>query len=150
MIPINDLLFKIKKTLSLDNETIIKAYALADYEMSRERLDAILKRRQDRGFETATYEELGLFLDGLIMLKRGPRPQSPTDEEVILSNNLILKKLRIALELKEEELMKIFASVDILLTKGQLSAFFRKEGHKNFKICSDELLIAFLEGLESL
>lgn len=65
MIPINDLLFKIKKTLSLDNETIIKAYALADYEISRERLDAILKRRQDRGFETATYEELGLFLEGL-------------------------------------------------------------------------------------
>lgn len=145
---INDILFKIKQALSLDNETMIQMYALADHIMSNERLEAILKRRQDKGYEEGTYEELGIFLDGLVIFKRGPSPTPPSDEEVVLTNNLILKKLRIALELQEEELMIVFALVDVSLTKRQIGALFRKEGHKNFKVCSDELLIAFLNGLD--
>ncbi|NEW60773.1 DUF1456 family protein [Sulfurovum sp. bin170] len=145
---INDILFKIKTALSLDNETIIKAYALTEYEMGKERLANILKRRQDKGYEEATYEELGIFLDGFVILKRGPSPKAKSDEAVALSNNLMLKKLRIALELKEPELVTLFALADVNLTKRQVGSLFRSEGHKNFKSCSDELFIAFLEGLD--
>ncbi len=145
---INDILYKIKTALSLSNEEIINAYALASYEMSPQRLDAILKRRQDKGYEEATYEELGVFLDGLITLKRGERSTKKEPEELALSNNLILKKLRIAMELKEAELMILFALVDVPLTKRQIGALFRAENHKNFKACSDELLMLFLEGLD--
>ncbi|HIC78358.1 MAG TPA: DUF1456 family protein, partial [Sulfurovum sp.] len=102
---INDILFKIKTALSLDNEAIIKAYTLVEYEMSQERLTDILKKRQDKGYAEATYEELGLFLDGLILLKRGKASTTKDEDEVFeLTNNLILKKLRVALELKEAEL----------------------------------------------
>jgi len=67
---------------------------------------------------------------------------------VELTNNLILKKLRIALNLKEPELVIVFALVDVELTKRQIGSLFRKEGSKNFKECSDELLALFLEGLD--
>jgi len=147
--PINDILYKIKTALSLDNESMLKAYALANYSMSVERLECILKRHQDKGYAEASYEELGVFLDGLVLLKRGPSPKTANKDEVIdLTNNLILKKLRVALELKEAELVIIFALAEVPLTNRQVGSLFRREGGKNFKTCSDELLMAFLEGLD--
>ncbi len=146
---INDILFKIKTALSLDNKSIIEAYALVNYEMSEEHLVNILKKHQDKGYEEATYEELGLFLDGLVILKRGPSDKVPTEDDVVeLSNNLILKKIRVAMELKEAELVILFALAEVTLTKRQIGSLFRKEGTKNFKACSDELLMAFLDGLD--
>ncbi len=146
---INDILFKIKKALSLDEKSMQDAYALANYEMSSERLSNILKRRQDKGYEEATYEELGVFLDGLVILKRGPSDKVQKDDAVVeLTNNLILKKIRVAMELKEAELLILFALAEVTLTKRQIGSLFRKEGSKNFKACSDELLMAFLDGLD--
>ena len=145
----NDILFRIKTALSLDNEVMIEAYSLAGYEMKPDRLNQLLKRRQDDGFALCSYEELGRFLDGLVVLKRGPSPKKTYDDEVIeLTNNLILKKLRIALELKEPETEIIFGLGEVQLSKQQLASLFRKEGHKNFRVCSDELLKAFLSGLD--
>jgi uncharacterized protein YehS (DUF1456 family) len=144
----NDILYKIKQALTLSSDDILQAYALEAYEMTAEHLDHLLKRRQDKNFEPCSYEELGIFLDGLVTLKRGPSPHKEKNEEVALTNNLILKKLRAALQLKDHELQIIFALVDVELSKQQLSSLFRKEDHKNFKACSDELLAAFLDGLD--
>jgi uncharacterized protein YehS (DUF1456 family) len=145
----NDILYKIQKALNLSSDDMLKAYELEAYKMDAEHLDSLLKKRQDKGFKLCTYEELGVFLDGLVTLKRGPSPKkADTDEVVELTNNLILKKLRIALELKEAETEIIFSLGETDLSKQQLASLFRKEGHKNFKACSDELLNAFLDGLD--
>jgi len=145
----NDILYKIHKALNLSTEEMLKAYELAGYEMDASRLDSLLKRHQDKGFELCSYEELGVFLDGFVILKRGPSPKKPNDDEAVeLTNNLILKKLRIAQELKEPETEIIFGLGEAELSKQQLASLFRKEGHKNFKECSDELLMAFLDGLD--
>jgi uncharacterized protein YehS (DUF1456 family) len=149
LVKTNEVLYRIKKALNLTNEEILKAYALEDYKMDDSHLTSLLKRHQDKAFIPASYEELGVFLDGLVSLKRGPSPKKPNEDEAVeLTNNLILKKLRIALELKEAETEIIFGLADVELTKQQLSSLFRKESHKNFKPCSDELLMAFLEGLD--
>jgi len=146
---INDILFKIKTALSLSQSEMVEAYALADYTISKERLENVLKRRQDPDYQEATYEELGSFLDGLILFKRGKNLVKKDEEEVVeLTNNLIMKKLRVALELKEPELLIIFGLAEINMTKRQIGSLFRKEGTKNFKYASDELLMAFIEGLD--
>ncbi len=145
----NDILYKIQKALNLSQDEMIEAYKLADYNMDASHLDLLLKRRQDKDSKLCSYEELGVFLDGFVILKRGPSPKKPNNDEVVeLTNNLILKKLRIALELKEAETEIIFSLGEAELTKQQLASLFRKEGHKNFKECSDELLMAFLAGLD--
>ncbi len=145
----NDILYKIQKALNLTQEEMVKAYKLAEYTMSATHLDSLLKRRQDEDSKLCSYEELGLFLDGLIILKRGPNPNKPSSNEAVeLTNNLILKKLRIALELKEPEIEIIFSLAEVEMTKQQFASLFRKESHKNFKECSDELLNAFLDGLD--
>ena len=149
IISTNEILYRIKKALHLTNEEMIEAYRLEDYIMETSRLDSLLKRRLDKDFQLCSYEELGVFLDGLVSLKRGPSPKKDGEEEAVeLTNNLILKKLRIALELKEAEVEIIFGLADVELSKQQLASLFRKEGHKNFKMCSDELLMAFLDGLD--
>ncbi|MEA2047318.1 MAG: DUF1456 family protein [Campylobacterota bacterium] len=148
LVSTNEVLYRIQKTLNLSIEDMLEIYRLEAYPMEESYLTSLLKRRQDKAFMLCSYEDLGVFLDGLVTLKRGPSPQKKRDEAVELSNNLILKKLRIALELKEAETEIIFGLADVELTKQQLSSLFRKEGHKNFKTCSNELLLAFLEGLD--
>ena len=145
----NDVLYKIQKALKLSSEDILKAYELESYNMDKTHLDALLKRQQEKDSKLCSYEELGVFLDGLVTFKRGPSPKKADTTEIVeLTNNLILKKLRIALELKEAETEIIFGLGDVELSKQQLASLFRKEGHKNFKACSDELLTAFLNGLD--
>ncbi len=145
----NNILYRVKTALSLESEMMIEAYTIAGYEMKPERLDHLLKSHQESGFELCSYEELGIFLDGFISFKRGSSPKKRDENEVVeLTNNLVLKKLRIALELKEAETEIIFGLGEAQLTKQQLSSLFRKEGHKNYKSCSDELLMAFMDGLD--
>ena len=148
LISTNEVIYRIHKALHLSIDEILETYTLEEYKMEASHLKSLLKRRQDDGFMLCSYEELGVFLDGLVTLKRGPSPKKKNEEAVELSNNLILKKLRIALELKESETEIIFGLADVELSKQQLASLFRKEGHKNFKACSDELLMAFLEGLD--
>jgi uncharacterized protein YehS (DUF1456 family) len=149
VISTNEILFRIQKALNLSTENMLEIYKLASYEMNEAHLVSLLKRRQEKDFMLCSYEELGVFLDGLVTLKRGPSPKKSNDDEVVeLTNNLILKKLRIALELKEAEIEIIFGLAEIELTKQQLASLFRKETHKNFKPCSAELLMAFIEGLD--
>ena len=149
LIKINEILYRIQKALNLTKEEMLEAYKLESYNMKPAHLESLLKRRQDDDFKVATYEELGVFLDGLVSLKRGPSPKKPHDDEAVeLTNNLILKKLRIAMELKEPEIDIIFGLAEVELSKQQLASLFRKDGHKNFKACSDALLLAFLDGLD--
>jgi uncharacterized protein YehS (DUF1456 family) len=145
----NEILYKIQKALNLTSDDMLKAYGLEDYTMEATHLESLLMRRQEKDFKICSYEELGIFLDGLVSLKRGVSPKKQNDDEAVeLTNNLILKKLRIALELKDAQMGEILSLADVNLSKQQLASLFRNESHKNYRECSDELLIAFTEGLD--
>ena len=102
-----------------------------------------------------TNNMLESFLNGLIIFKRGkqdPKPGQPqgpavsvmTNESV---NNILLKKLKIALALTSEDMLEILEEAGVTITKGELSAVLRKEGHKNYKECVDRYARNFLKGL---
>ncbi len=150
----NQILRAILTPLKLTPQETLSLYALVSFPMNEERLSALLREEGDRDFKPCSLEELGAFLDGLILFKRGPSPKKTTDKKtaedtfIPLTNNLILKKLRIALELKEPETEIIFSLGEAELSRQELKSLFRKEDHKNFRACSDALLMAFLEGLD--
>ncbi len=145
----NQILTSIITPLKLSIQEILDIYQLAGLPMTETRLTSLLHDEKDRDFKLCSYEELGAFLDGLILAKRGPSPSKVKDDAPIpLTNNLILKKLRIALELKEPETEIIFSLGEAELGRQELKSLFRKEDHKNFRACSDELLMAFLEGVD--
>jgi uncharacterized protein YehS (DUF1456 family) len=64
-----------------------------------------------------------------------------------MTNNDIFKKLRVALKLKNTEIIEILKLVDFRITESELGALFRKEDHPNYKECGDQILRNFLNGL---
>jgi len=69
------------------------------------------------------------------------------DKENTMTNNEILKKLRIALSLKDTDMIEILKLADFDISKSELSALFRSEDQRNFKECGDQILRRFLNGL---
>jgi len=92
---------------------------------------------------------LAVFLNGFINLKRGKRDGPQPKPEERLNNNLIFQKLRIALNLRAEDIIDILQLVDFRLSKPELSAFFRKPDNKNYRKCKDQILRNFLLGVQS-
>jgi uncharacterized protein YehS (DUF1456 family) len=64
-----------------------------------------------------------------------------------MSNNDILKKLRVALQLRDDQIVEIMGLVDFKMTESEVNALFRKEDHTNYVKCGDQVLRNFLNGL---
>ena len=144
----NDVLRSIRYTFDFSDPKMIEIFGLADYEVSRERLAAWLKKEDDPEQENCTDEQLASFLNGLINEKRGKKEGAKPEPEKRLSNNIVFRKLKIALNLQAEDILIILDDVDVAISKHELSAFFRKEGHKHYRACKDQILRNFLKGLQ--
>ena len=142
----NFILKSIMEAFDLNKVDVLKSYKLIDKKVTQEDVDDILTDKNDEKFVLLSDEGLELFLNGFIVYKRGPSDKKGKPKKVELSNNLILKKLKIAYNLKDEDLIEIFANDGLEITKSQLTAYFRREGHQNYRKCSDALLKRFLKG----
>ena len=69
------------------------------------------------------------------------------EEKIALSNNDILWKLRIALKLKDSDIIEILKFANFEISKPELSALFRRQDHPNYMECGDQILRRFLDGL---
>ncbi len=146
----NDILRQLRYALNINDSTMIEIFKLADHEIEQSNLTGLLKKEDEEGFVNCSDDVLGYFLDGLILHKRGRKEIKPGETrkpDSRLTNNTILKKLRIALELKEDDMLGILKLADVDISKSELTALFRKEGHKNYKECGDQFLRKFLKGL---
>lgn len=146
----NDLLRSLRYALHLNGETIAELCTLGGQEISPIDALKLLKKEEESGFVACDNLLLSAFLDGLIISRRGlyePKSGAVKVAEQPLNNNLILRKLRIALELDEEGMLAILAAVGVQLSKPALSAMFRAEGHRNYKPCGDQFLRNFIRGL---
>jgi uncharacterized protein YehS (DUF1456 family) len=146
----NDLLRRLRYALKLDAEAIAGLCALAQYQIKPVDVLKLLKKEEEPGFVLCDDPVMGAFLDGLIISRRGASEEkSPGGAEAAtaLNNNLILRKLRIALELNEEAMRAVLAKAGVQISKSELSAMFRAKGHKNYKPCGDQFLRNFIRGL---
>ena len=145
----NDILHRIQTALYLSPEEMIAIFALEGMPIVPTHLKAITAKVGDDGAETCSYEELGTFLDALIHHKRGTITNPPPpDAEIVLDNNLILKKLRIALQLKDPEILIIFGLAERDMSISQIKDLFRNPAHPKYRPCSDAVLNDFLIGLD--
>ncbi len=127
---------------------MIAIFALAESDVSREQVSNWLKKEDDAEAVNLPDTQLAIFLNGLINDKRGKKEGPQPAPEKRINNNIILTKLKIALNLKAEDIIEILASVDFRLSKPELSAFSRKPDHKHFRQCKDQVLRNLLQGLE--
>lgn len=144
----NDVMRSLRYILNVSDAKIAEITRLNGCELPDEEAVAYLKKEDEEGYKPCGDRIMAHFLDGLVIYKRGRDESRPTPPiELPINNNIVLKKLRVAFELKEDDLHDILKSVDFPVSKPELNALFRKAGHSNYRACGDQLLRNFLKGL---
>jgi uncharacterized protein YehS (DUF1456 family) len=146
----NDTLRRLRYALDIDDAKVAGIIALAGRTTTADEVANWLKREDEPDYVEIPDALLCRFLDGLIIDKRGPHPSGAVPEPLeFLSNNEILKKIRIALELQADDIVAIFKRVEFDVTKAELGAFFRRPEHRNFRKCPEQVLKKFIKGLST-
>ena len=166
----NDILIRLRYAMDIKDKEMVKIFKLGGLEVTIEEVRKMLiKSKSSDYYEVVNHHEikemeenikcenstLDSFLNGFIIFKRGKKDTKPVQtERSVLSinnsenlNNILLKKLKIALFLTSGDMLDIFKAAGVMVTKGELSALFRKEGHKHYKACGDKYARKFLKGL---
>ncbi|EFV79680.1 hypothetical protein HMPREF1013_00128 [Bacillus sp. 2_A_57_CT2] len=155
----NDILIRLRYALEIKNSEMAEIFKLGGLEVSVPEVVKILKKSDDEEENGSqimlTNNMLNSFLNGFIIYKRGKQePKSgqtntpePSIENNTNINNILLKKIKIALTLTTEDMIDVFKKAGLNVSKGELGAFLRKEGHKNYKVCLDNFARNFLKGL---
>jgi uncharacterized protein YehS (DUF1456 family) len=144
----NDILRRIRYTFDLDDSKMIALFGLADLVVMRSQISDWLKKEDDPAFRELSDPKLALFLNGLIIDKRGKKEGPKPEPENKLTNNIVFRKLRIALDLKADDIIKIMDLTDLRISKHELSAFFRKPDNRHYRACKDQVLRNFLRGVQ--
>lgn len=144
----NDVLRSLRYMLKVNDQKMAEIVALSGLEVTAETMAGYVKKEEEPGFVPCPEKVMAHFLDGLVIHRRGrDDSRAPQPIEVPVTNNTILKKLRVAFELKEDDLHAVLKAVNFPVSKPELSALFRKVGHDNYRPCGDQLLRNFLKGL---
>lgn len=144
----NDYLRSIRYLLNINEAKMIEIIQLSGKTITPQEMSTFLKSEDEEGFVQCDDDTMAHFLDGLVFYKRGKddsRPRAPF--ELPVTNNVVLKKLKVAFQLKEEDLHDILEAAGFKFGRSELSAFFRKKDHPNYRECGDQFLRNFFKGL---
>jgi len=145
----NDVLRSVRYMLDISDGKVVEIIKLGGLDVPKTDVIAFMKKdEEEEGYLDCSDEIMAHFLDGLVIFKRGKDDsRAPQKIEVPVTNNTVLKKLRVAFELKEDDMHAILKASEFPVSKPELSALFRKFGHSNYRTCGDQLLRNFLKGL---
>ena len=144
----NDVLRRIRYIFNFNDSKMISLFDLGGIKVTRAEISNWLKKDDDPAYHDCKDVQLATFLNGLIIDKRGQKDGVQQEPESRLTNNMIFTKLKIALNLKAEDVLEIMKLADFSMTKSELSSFFRKVGHRNYNACKAQVLRNFLKGLQ--
>jgi uncharacterized protein YehS (DUF1456 family) len=146
----NDVIRSIRYMLDLGDAKVAEVIQLADadFPIEKAQVHALMKKEDEDGFLACSDRVLAHFLDGLVFYYRG-RDENlpPRPVETRITNNVVLKKLRVAFQLKDVDMHEVFEAAGFPLTKPELTALFRQADHKHYRPCGDQILRNFLKGL---
>ena len=144
----NDILRRIRYIFDLNDSKMISLFSSAGYEVTRAQVSDWLKKDDDPAYKKCSDTRLAIFLNGFINDKRGKKKGPQPVPEKRLTNNIIFRKLRISLNMRDEDILEIMELAHLPISKHELSAFFRKPDHKHYRDCKDQILRNFLRGLQ--
>ncbi|MFT6868532.1 MAG: hypothetical protein ACJA08_003386 [Cyclobacteriaceae bacterium] len=144
----NDILRRIRYTFDFEDSKMIALFGLGQLEVSRAAISDWLKKDDNPDQKPLYDKDLAAFLNGLIIKKRGKKDGEQPINEKSLNNNIVFRKLKIALNLKDDEILDIMDKADLPISKHELSAIFRKPTQSQYRECKDQFLRNFLHGLQ--
>ncbi|NKE05914.1 MULTISPECIES: DUF1456 family protein [Mesobacillus] len=154
----NDIMIRLRYGLDIKDTDMVEIFKLGGVNVAKDDVRMMLQRIDEdeygeeivpEGYIRVNNAMMEQFLNGLVTFKRGKRPGETgtpplTGESV---NNQLLKKVKIALAMTSEDMLEIFDLAGVRVSKGELGAILRKEGHKNYRECGDKFARNFLKGL---
>lgn len=144
----NDILRRIRYTFDFSDAEMMEVFKLADLTVTKDQILNWLKKEEEEDFQSLHDIKLATFLNGLIVKKRGKKEGEQPKPEKTLTNNLILRKLKIALNLKNENLIQILKLAELNVSTHEISAFFRNPSQPQYRPCKDQILRNFLHGMQ--
>ena len=144
----NDILRRLRFTFDLGDSEMMEIFNLGGYPATRAEISDWLKKFNVPEFQLLDDRLMSTFLNGLINLKRGKKEGAPLLNEDKLNNNIILRKLKIALNLQNDDILNILKLMDVSISKHELSAFFRNPSQSQYRPCQNQILRNFLHGLQ--
>ncbi len=142
----NDVLRSLRYILHLNETKLIEIIQLSEFKVSAADMIAFLKHEEEPGYKNCGDKVLSHFLNGLVTYRRGQK-EAPQPIELPLNNNIILRKIRIAFELKDTDILQLLEKTGHKISKSELSAFFRKTNHRNYRECGNQFLRNLLRGM---
>lgn len=160
----NDILSRLRYALDIKDKEMVEIFGLGGIETTTDEVRDMLAKTNTSGEDDNQDDVYGKnidnltlesFLNGFVTSKRGVQEdkQGNGQNQFLMSpnkrnvNNILLKKLKIALSLTSEDMIAILNETGVDLSKSELSAVLRKEGHRNYKECGDRYARNFLKGL---
>ncbi len=144
----NDVLRRVRYIFDCNDSKMIVLFRLGGQEESREQISAWLKKEDEPAYQECSDRQLAVFLNGLITDQRGKKEGPQPEPEQRLNNNIIFKKLKIAFDLKNDDVLEFLSLGGMKISPHELSALFRKPGHKHYRDCKDQILRNFLKGAQ--
>lgn len=149
MLTNNDILRRMRYIFGLSDSKMIETFGLGGQLVTRAQISDWLKKENDPAFRDLNDYQLAIFLNGFINDKRGKKEGVQPVPEKKLNNNIIFRKLKIALSLNDEDILEILEMADMQISKHELSAFFRNPDQRQYRTCNDQILRNFMQGLQS-
>lgn len=144
----NDILRRTRYIFDYGDDDVIKLFKMGGREVSRQEISAWLKKDEDPD-QTSIYDQyLAAFLNGLIIQHRGKKDDDVPKAEKKLTNNIIFRKIKIALALKDENIIDLMKLANFEVGRHEISAIFRKPTQSQYRLCKDQFLRNFLQGLQ--
>ncbi|MBC7387422.1 MAG: DUF1456 family protein [Cryobacterium sp.] len=144
----NEALIGLRYLMNITDARLVEIAALGETVITLDEIRSFLMNDQEAGYTPLSHEVMAGFLNGLIVYKRGRDPASPLPPlDVPVTNNVVLKKMRVAFELKDVDIIEIIAKSGLRVSKSELSAFFRKRDHRNYRECGDQFLRNLFKGM---
>lgn len=144
----SDIIRTIRYIFNFKDPKMVEIFKAGGLEVKREQVANWLKKEDEPFFEAIIDKDLAVFLNGFIIEKRGKKEGEEPKPEKTLTNNIIFRKLRIVLNLKEDDVLEILSSVGMHISPHELSAFFRNPTQAQYRPCKDQILRNFLRGLQ--
>lgn len=143
----NDVLRRVRYIFDINDSKMIELFGLANHKVKRSEVSDWLKREDEPTYQKMSDNKLALFLNGLIIDKRGQKDDSQLIAEQQINNNIVFRKLKIALNLKTDEILDLFKSIKKSISAHELSAFLRNPKQGKYRPCNDQYLRNFLNSL---
>lgn len=144
----NDILRRVRYIFDFGDSKMIVLFGMGGRKVTRAEVSDLLKKADNPAFQECSDTLLAFFLNGLISDKRGKKEGPQPKPEKRLTNNIIFNKLKIALNLKAEDVLRIMDLAAFPMSNHELSSYFRKPTHRNYRDCKDQVLRNFLKGMQ--